>query len=272
VSAALFLQSGWDELDLIAGLIQLVGLMVVLGICISHGRRGDPHSRVWVGVTAVLLYFILQLSLSWPVLALLANVLPREELFMPGGGESPLPRAPVTFTVMVLSQIMTLLFVYHMRKGDERVSDPVSVKPAVAWTVIGIVCLFAVEVLWSLIYTAMYGEPELQDVALMVKPERNPAYQVMNFLMVAVTVPITEEILFRSTLQGELRRHGTTVGALVLSSLVFALCHGGPQFLIPIFLMGVILGWVYEKTGRVGCSIGVHMALNGVTMIVLMNS
>jgi uncharacterized protein len=113
--------------------------------------------------------------------------------------------------------------------------------------------------------------------------------RLVNSLFSAVVVGVLEESLFRGALFGSLRKILPWSSALLLSSVSFAALHflqrpaspdrlswaaglvllpgmlGGfaePKMLVPSFftlvLAGLILGLVYQKTGNLYCSIGMH--------------
>lgn len=85
-------------------------------------------------------------------------------------------------------------------------------------------------------------------------------------LSAMVLAPILEEIVFRGFLYRVLRR-ATGVGvALGVSSVAFALIHDR-QVMIPIFVVGVALAWVYERTGSLAGPIAFHTAFNGLTVV-----
>ena len=116
-----------------------------------------------------------------------------------------------------------------------------------------------------------------------------------------IAAPIVEEFLFRGILQGWLEKAffrtrvlvnaelATEAGGkdvtiatpsaptflwqpVILSSVTFALLHAGhgPDP-IPLFFLAVVLGYLYAKTHRLLPSIVVHMALNGLSMLMLLS-
>ena len=124
-------------------------------------------------------------------------------------------------------------------------------------------------------------------------------WQLYAFIFVgtAVVAPIYEEFMFRVLLQGGLERLAnpesltsmdldddceapatgqapvlwkpTHVWPIVVSSLFFALMHGGQGAApIPLFLLALGLGYLYRQTGRITAPLIVHMVLNSMTLIV----
>jgi len=68
------------------------------------------------------------------------------------------------------------------------------------------------------------------------------ASALAGFLAVVVCVPLGEEVLFRFLLFGLLARHVHAVGAVVATSVLFAAAHLAPFLILPIGLLGIVLG------------------------------
>lgn len=73
---------------------------------------------------------------------------------------------------------------------------------------------------------------------------------IVTTLMGAVLTPIGEEFFFRGVLTSGLLRFGPWVGILV-SAAIFALAHGINPVLPVAFIVGVINGILFHKTGSV---------------------
>ena len=77
-------------------------------------------------------------------------------------------------------------------------------------------------------------------------------------LLIGLWGPFTEEFFFRGfALSGLLQRYGR-VGALMLSSALFALAHLNPALLVPTFILGVALGWAYLMTASIWPCVFAH--------------
>lgn len=68
------------------------------------------------------------------------------------------------------------------------------------------------------------------------------ASAVGGFLAVVVCVPLGEEIIFRFLVLGVLARHVHAVAAVVAAGVLFAAAHVAPFVLLPIGVLGVVLG------------------------------
>lgn len=84
------------------------------------------------------------------------------------------------------------------------------------------------------------------------------------FAILAVALaPFAEEYLFRGLLFRALDREWGTTKALIGSSAFFAIYHP-PLSWFPVFLLGLLCGWLFRRKGRLWAPILAHMAYNTV--------
>jgi CAAX protease family protein len=90
---------------------------------------------------------------------------------------------------------------------------------------------------------------------------------VWFFLVGAVIAPIVEEFFFRGFLfQGFRQQYGWR-SALLLSSAIFGLAHLDPVSLIPTFILGCVLAYVYHRSNSVWPGILFHSVINSLSLI-----
>lgn len=91
---------------------------------------------------------------------------------------------------------------------------------------------------------------------------------ILTFQALAVWTPFTEELFFRGfVLRGLARRWGT-VGAVAGSALVFSVFHLSPGVLLPVFVTGLLLGWLYHRTGSLWTCVAAHAGQNAIALAV----
>lgn len=85
-----------------------------------------------------------------------------------------------------------------------------------------------------------------------------------GYLAVGILAPLSEEIVFRGAVLRSLLE-SKTMGrwwAITVSSLLFAVAHLNPAQMPHVFLMGLLLGWLYERSrSLIPCTI-LHCANN----------
>lgn len=89
-----------------------------------------------------------------------------------------------------------------------------------------------------------------------------------NFAVMCILAPIFEELLCRGVIMSLLRRYGV-IKMLIFSSLAFALLHLNIQTMIPIFMLGLLLGTFRLTTGSLAAPIVAHSANNFFVLVLL---
>lgn len=88
-------------------------------------------------------------------------------------------------------------------------------------------------------------------------------------LSVVVCAPILEEILFRGLIFESCRERFGGGAAVLISALLFGLVHGVPVQIINAFVVGLIFGYIYLRTGSLLSVILLHVFNNGIAYISL---
>ncbi|MEO0948339.1 MAG: lysostaphin resistance A-like protein [Cyanobacteria bacterium J06641_5] len=86
------------------------------------------------------------------------------------------------------------------------------------------------------------------------------------FLTAAVLAPLFEEIVFRGFLLPALTKHFPVWGAIALSALIFSLAHLSLSEVLPLAVLGGVLGFVYTRSRSLLASILLHGLWNGGTL------
>lgn len=110
--------------------------------------------------------------------------------------------------------------------------------------------------------------PEMSEVmkAAMEMLLNGPVWIVL--LSVSVFAPFFEEWLCRGIILRGLLTKVKPVWAIVISAAFFGLIHGNLWQAIPAFIIGLILGYVYYKTGSLKLTMLMHCVNNTLSVIV----
>lgn len=98
----------------------------------------------------------------------------------------------------------------------------------------------------------------------------DPVGVVLLVLIVVVGAPIIEELFFRGLLLRAVEKRSGPTWALIVSSVVFGAVHLQLLQLPALTLIGVVLGWLTLRTGRLGPAIWAHVAFNGIATVLLL--
>ena len=126
----------------------------------------------------------------------------------------------------------------------------------------------------SLIFTSIYSEivqfleadklspPEVESDILF-----NGVAVILTFQALAFITPFSEELFFRGfVFRGLIPKVGP-YGAMMISAAIFSGFHLSLGALIPIFITGVLLAWLYWRTGSLWASVGTHAGQNALALV-----
>jgi len=114
---------------------------------------------------------------------------------------------------------------------------------------------------------------DLQQLSQTLREELRKVHPVWILVTLAVVPAVVEEFFFRGFLFHAFRRRNTAWQAIVYSACLFGLFHVVVrdslliERLIPSTLLGLVLGWVCERTGSILPGMLLHACSNGVVLM-----
>jgi hypothetical protein len=90
-----------------------------------------------------------------------------------------------------------------------------------------------------------------------------------GYVAVGILAPMAEEVVFRGAILRTLLQkwEDKRWWAIVISALLFALAHLNPAQMPHAFLMGLLLGWLYERSRSLIPSVVLHCANNTIAYL-----
>ena len=123
------------------------------------------------------------------------------------------------------------------------------------------------------ILIAIAIQPEQEDVTEQLGYGESAAADVAVGLLVIAIAPLTEELFFRGFMFAGLRRRLPFWAAAAIASGIWGLFHfTGPEtwgVVLQLAAFGVILSWLYERTGSLWPPIAVHAINNALAFAIL---
>lgn len=121
--------------------------------------------------------------------------------------------------------------------------------------------MIVAQLAWSLLHYQHSSAHAL--LQLMERAEVRPGVLVLAIVNAVVLAPVFEEVFFRGHLQTALTSlFPRRWPAIAITSLLFAGMH--EAWTIPaIFVLSLIVGYVYERTGNLWVAIALHVGFNG---------
>ena len=171
---------------------------------------------------------------------------------------SPVESA-VSYLITVPLQIWFIFWLLRRRKID--LSKNLGLyqfnRNALIYSLVAYLILYLVLTVYS--YAFQISPPEEFIKLIKATPF------VLNFLMVVIGAPIVEEFLFRGFLFSQLKTTKLGInGSITLTSLIWTSIHLQYDLflLIPIFLLGLLLGYLMHKYNSLYLVIIVHAVHN----------
>ena len=235
-------------------------------ICLLTGRKvyqplGSPPPPVWSLQQVVRFAFLLVLLGQGILLAEWAIT---RSFHLPWLDPTVVVVANTFF--IDLAVLMTGVWLLARRRGDPKPSFWAAARFAAVSYGTFIPVLAGLVILVAAAVRAMGYEPAPQEIfTLFFSESRSPVLAGL-LLLAALIGPIAEEIFFRGLLYGGLRNRIGVGRALVLTAFLFACLHTDPVSFLPIFALGLLFGWVYEKTGSLAAPVAIHVLHNGVML------
>ena len=91
-----------------------------------------------------------------------------------------------------------------------------------------------------------------------------------GYLVVCILAPLAEEVIFRGAVLRTMLEHwegSKRWTAIIISALLFGIAHMNPAQIPHAFLMGVLLGWIYERSRSLIPCVVLHCANNTIAYL-----
>lgn len=126
--------------------------------------------------------------------------------------------------------------------------------------IFGICAIFAVDLLSSTVDIPNMLEEQFKDMSKTVS----------GFLGICIIGPIMEEIMMRRIILKEMERLTKSMWwGIIISAALFSIVHVNPVQVVFAMPAGIILGWLYCKTGSLLVPISLHILNNTISFITM---
>ena len=181
-------------------------------------------------------------------------------------------------SIMDILSVVFILYFAAARYKSGLISLGLSVKNFFRNVYYGIIAYIAlipvligiISAIALVISLTRYSPPKQLVVDLFLR-ETNTPFLLYTGLFAAVAGPIVEEIFFRGFLYAAIKRYIGIFPAALISAGSFALLHTHLVGFLPILALGILLAYLYEKTGTLVSSVTVHIVHNmGMVLLIFL--
>lgn len=172
----------------------------------------------------------------------------------------PMDTSTITSLTMVAS---TLMMTWHLiRFGYVSISGDRYRELSLSVLGVSIVLISSAIYVLNLLIEQM-GIPNTMEGTFLAM-SHNP----LGILSIALLAPILEELLFRGAIQGLLQANGQRPWvSIIVASLIFGVVHLNPAQIPFAFLLGMMFGWLYYRTGSLLPGIVGHILNNSIATL-----
>lgn len=273
----------WQPSMLLAGfavLLMLSLLAVIPGALLVpvHYRglvrrtRGRSQTPLFARIGLRHAWWGLVLALSLPILV--AGAIEPDSLAALMGEATP--AAGPLFQVSLWGALASLLLLSPLLPRLARATagaDRLTPLRQVFWVLaawVGLYLIGLVQETWSRLRVVDTDTLQTRTVDALINGGTAEAGWLAAFVLVAVLVPIVEEVVFRGLLLGGLTRHISFGWANLGQSLLFAAFHSDPPRFVFYAAVGVLAGLLVRKSGTLWPAIALHALNNAIAFFLLL--
>jgi uncharacterized protein len=136
---------------------------------------------------------------------------------------------------------------------------------------VGIFCqLVLVSGFYWLLFQLIGNQDVSAEARQLTDRATTPVGVILLFLIVGVGAPIAEEIFFRGLALRAFRKRGWAWWpSIIVTALYFGATHLQPLQFPALVMFGIAVGWLVQRTNRLGPAIWAHVGFNVTAAVVL---
>lgn len=243
-----------------AGLCVAVGAVAVDGAAGPRQRPAPAGShRSVISTTLVAIIGALFVTVAYVVI-------------VPGAG-SQMTGAFVVAGLSLYGSLALMIYLRGVRSGllnAQKLGLGMAwVRDGTAWGIGGALAILALAAVNGIVLQAV-GADQPQIDAFRWLEDRSWDEFLLVGIGVAFVAPIVEELFFRGYVFNAYLTEKGAGAAYLGSSLIFGVVHGLPSLFVAIFGMGLVLAFLYRRTGTIIAPIVAHVVNNGVALVALL--
>lgn len=170
---------------------------------------------------------------------------------------------------ILLSEAMLIVPTFFMLLfSKDKVKDVLSIKK-IKWTTFFGVIAFTMAASPLVTLVNLLSQLVVENTVTTNSTQFLSMHPLLLIFFVGILAPVCEEIVFRGTIFGGLKKEGNIFKAILASGLLFGLLHMNINQASYAFVIGILLGFLVEATGSIFSSILFHVLVNTTNAIMM---
>ncbi|MDZ7860421.1 MAG: type II CAAX endopeptidase family protein [Candidatus Krumholzibacteriota bacterium] len=150
------------------------------------------------------------------------------------------------------------LYEYRIKSPDSSI--------AVLVMLIALSAILPVDALSSYFEQYRSVDADYTNLLISIKPKGPASFLAAAFGLV-IAAPFSEELLFRGFIQRIMQRNTRKILAVILSGVIFGASHFDLTLIPGIAVLGIILGYIFLRTGNLFYSFSAHALYNFISLL-----
>ncbi|HEY9626780.1 MAG TPA: type II CAAX endopeptidase family protein [Coleofasciculaceae cyanobacterium] len=257
-------------LPAIGGIVGLI-LLVVMGIRAFRSRAAAPENLTWdVPWSWEMILQVLIVGFFFMGQIVIPLVVGASGISFAAFGIRARAAYTLTYYLLMASSGLAVLYFsirsfFPLPEGWFR---PTGKRSWFIWGVGGYFVALPLMLVISLLNQQIWqGQGGSNPLLQIVLEEGDPIALSLFFFTAAIAAPVFEEIFFRGFLLPSLTRYMPVGAAIGLSALIFATAHLSLSEVLPLTVLGSVLGFVYTRSRGLLAPMLLHSLWNSVTML-----
>lgn len=234
----------------------------------TGGHPEPPRPRPAWGGRDILFAVLGGAALGVVVLSLVAPLL------LAGRVAGPVSGA-ISGSVLYLGLFVSIWFFIVRRRGvtwEQLGWRWAGAAPVAAMIPLSLATLFATGIA-ALISQKIFGDvPTARDQLLLGREALSSTDVLALLILVSVAAPVVEETFFRGVLQSYLRTKTSSWAAVGATSALFAFSHVALALFLPLAVLGLVLGVLFERFGSLHPPVILHSLNNAIAILLIAGS
>lgn len=174
----------------------------------------------------------------------------------------------LTGTMVVIAAIASLAFLFlYYKINDKSMAEEINFKKPVGAKKIAVLAALGIALNYITIAVLMLLPDSIMSGYAESSSVLDTENGILTMIGTAIAAPIIEEVIFRGLIFDRLKKGMPVVLAGIISAVAFGLAHGQIIWICYAGILGLILAYVYHKTGSIKATIAIHMAYNSNSVI-----